>query len=135
MMKLAELIKEHQIDVHDYLDREEIVPVYAGLQFQGDVAVVPEKSGKASKDAKQVPAEGIAVVRGENGGNTHALVASGAVTFAPESTGLSLGTLSVAEGATAYLSHPEHGYLGIAPGNYNIRRQREQADEIRVVAD
>jgi hypothetical protein len=46
-----------------------------------------------------------------------------------------VGVFTVTEGATAYLAHPEHGYMGIAPGTYTVRRQREQADEIRQVAD
>jgi len=47
---------------------------------------------------------------------------------------LGLGVLTVAEGV-AYLAHPEHAFSGIAPGTYELRRQREQADEIRRVAD
>jgi len=38
-------------------------------------------------------------------------------------------------GALAELGHPEHGYNGIAPGSYEIRRQREMAEEIRMVQD
>ncbi len=53
----------------------------------------------------------------------------------PDRQELLLGHLTVAAGAVAHLAHPEHGYASIAPGNYVIRRQREQADEIRVVAD
>ena len=41
----------------------------------------------------------------------------------------------IAEESTAYLAHPEHGYTGIGPGTYRISRQREQADEIRLVQD
>lgn len=46
-----------------------------------------------------------------------------------------VAVLSVPEGSTAYLGHPEHGYMGIAPGDYTISRQREMADQIRRVAD
>ena len=48
---------------------------------------------------------------------------------------LTVATLSVPDGATAWLGHPEHAYLGIGPGTYEVRRQREQAEELRVVAD
>mgnify|MGYP002137333857 CR=1 FL=1 len=48
---------------------------------------------------------------------------------------LELGTVTVPDGAAAHLVHPEHGAQGIAPGTYRIRRQREQADQIRMVAD
>jgi len=39
--------------------------------------------------------------------------------------GLDLGVLTVAEGAVAYLAHPEHAYSGIGAGTYVLRRQRE----------
>ena len=48
---------------------------------------------------------------------------------------LIVARLAVPAGAVAYLGHPEHGYLGIGPGTYELRRQREQADELRMVAD
>ena len=77
---------------------------------------------------------GIPVVRGEAGGNTHALVGTGFWRATPQAE-LQLGELTVPEGGVAYLAHPEHGYLGIAAGTYSVCRQREQADEIRMVAD
>jgi len=134
-MTLKEAISKHGVEVHDYLDREALVPVHTGMQRQGDVLVVPAK-GKASGEAVQVPAQGIPVVRGEAGGNTHLLLAEGDVKWTVDnSTTLSLGTLTVAQGATAWLAHPEHAYSGIGPGTYSIKRQREQADEIRLVQD
>jgi hypothetical protein len=131
---LTALIERHGVEVHDYLDRAELVPVLGGLQFQGDVAVVPAPSGTAGKP---VPAAGVPVVRGESGGNTHLLLADGEVLWAPGAgaTALDLGAVNVPAGATAWLAHPEHGYLGIGPGSYWLRRQREQADEIRLVQD
>ena len=83
-----------------------------------------------------VPPEGIPVVRGEAGGNTHLLVAEGPVSWAPNTTDRAIqGSLVVEEGGVAYLTHPEHGCQGIGPGHYTVRRQREQAEEIRIVAD
>lgn len=135
MQTLEQLVGSFGIDVDQHLDREDIVPVVNGLQRQGDVIVIPTPDVKV-QGGKQVPAQGVAVVRGENGGNTHLLLASGDVKYAVvESDRLDIGTFTVAEGATAYLAHPEHGYAGIAPGTYTVRRQREQADEIRMVAD
>lgn len=135
MHTLATLIAEHGVDVHDHLDRDDIVPVHGALQFQGDVAVIPLDE-PARVGAVQVPAEGIPVVRGEAGGHTHLLLASGPVTWSPvDRVGLDLGVLTVADDATGYLAHPEHGYLGVGPGRYVLRRQREQANEIRMVAD
>lgn len=136
-VKLADLIDRHGVDVLEHLDRQVSVPTLDGLQFQGDVAVIPTRELGIGAGAV-VPTAGIPVVRGENGGNTHLLLAQGDVRFAaaeqaPQS--LRLGVLTVQAGATAFLAHPEHGYCGIAAGTYEIRRQREQADEIRIVAD
>lgn len=137
MQTLATLIDRHGVD---HLDRDVTVPIHAGLQFQGDVAVIPTQH-PVHKSPQPVPATGVAVVRGENGGNTHLLIAEGpGVLWAPaperrDPTALDLGTLTVPAGSTAYLAHPEHAYAGIAPGSYTIRRQREQAEEVRLVAD
>ncbi len=136
MKLLHELIDQHGVDVLAHLDRQAAVPVLSGLQAQGDVIVVPADSAPATTSVQ--PA-GFPVVEGESGGNTHLLLAEGDVRFDQSSTtsgaDLVLGTLTVAEGATAYLAHPEHAYTGIAPGTYELRRQREQADEIRMVQD
>lgn len=141
---LADVIDRHGVDVLEHLDRQMDVPVLGGLQAQGDVIVVPSgiAAGTSSRFMRvastPVPATGVAVVRGENGGNTHLLLAEGDVRWnviERADNGLDLGFLAVADGATAFLAHPEHGYAGIAPGRYVIRRQREQADEIRLVQD
>lgn len=118
----------------EHLEEVEI-PVLSGLQRQGDVLVVPMRAGQIA-GLKPVPREGVVVVRGENGGNTHLLVADGDVQFAPnEARGQTLGSLLVGDGAVAYLTHPEHGFNAIGTGSYTVRRQREQADEIRIIAD
>lgn len=130
------------IQVDEHHDRQADIPVLAGLQFQGDVAVIPQ-TGLITADvtAAPVPREGIAVVRGESGGNTHLLLAAGPCHWTPSPTAgthpddLDLGTLTVAEGSTAYLAHPEHAYAGISTGTYVLRRQREQADVARFVED
>ncbi len=121
--------------VADWADDIEI-PVLSGLQRQGDVIVIPA-TGKATT---AVPATGCPVVRGEADGNTHAIHAdhdAGVTCDTTTATGASLkvATLTVPAGATAWLGHPEHGFIGIAPGCYEIRRQREMAEELRVVAD
>lgn len=131
---LEQAIDRFQVDVHEHLDRDELIPMLSGLQRQGDVLVLPA----SAKATTPVPAAGFPVVRGEAGGNTHLLLAIGDVRFDVKSvsaTNLTLGVLTVGPDAEAFLAHPEHGYLGIAPGDYEIRRQREQADELRLVAD
>ncbi|HET7397650.1 MAG TPA: hypothetical protein VFJ94_03920 [Intrasporangium sp.] len=113
------------------------IPVLTGMQRQGDVLVIPSPAGKNA--TTPVPATGTPVVRGENGGNTHAIYPDGpgvaCDTFAADGASLRVATLTVPAGSTAYLGHPEHGFMGIGPGRYELRRQREMADELRVVAD
>lgn len=122
--------------VTDYADDFE-VPVSTGLQRQGDVIVVPSRDVSASTP---VPAAGCPVVRGESGGNTHAIYADAGAgvlcdTRTPAPGDLVVATLVVPEGATAWLGHPEHAYTGVGPGRYEVRRQQEQADTLRLVAD
>ena len=136
MNTLTTLARRHNVELNEHLIADAEVPVLTGVQRQGDVLVVPTRKG--AETGSPVPPEGVAVVRGENGGNTHLLVADGAVTWRavrPQRGSLALGVVTVEGGATAYLAHPEHGFMGIGAGTYRISRQREQADEIRVVAD
>lgn len=126
------ILDRHDVEVPAHLEQQAGVPVLAGMQRQGDVFVLPCLPGSTGEP---VPPAGVAVVRGESGGNTHLLVADGPVRWRPESRGVDLGVVTVSDGGAAYLLHPEHGAQGIAPGSYLLRRQREQADEIRLVAD
>lgn len=132
---LADVLDLTEADVLDHLDRSVSVPVLAGLQPQGDIIVIPIKA--AVWDARPVPAAGVPVVRGENGGNTHLLIGDGPLSWAPNPrTGAqTLGEVVVPAGSVGYLIHSEHGAMGIAPGMYVVRRQREMADEIRLVQD
>lgn len=130
---LAERFGTARLDHLEDLD----VQVLTGLQRQGDVMIAPMRDGQTT-GLEQVKPEGLIVVRGENGGNTHLLLAEGDVQFAPRddrATPNLLGILKVLKGAVAWLTHPEHGYMGIGEGTYTVRRQREQADAIRLVAD
>lgn len=132
---LAELITTHQVEVDPHLDRQLTIPIHTGPQRQGDVIILPRPDRPAA--TTPVPAAGTPVVRGENGGNTHAMVGTDARCDLRTATAddLTLAILTVPAGATCYLAHPEHGYMGIGAGTYEIRRQREQADELRIVAD
>lgn len=135
MATTTQMIAHTGVDVITEQDLDLEIPVLGGVQRQGDVLVRP--ADVTANTA--VPITGTPVVRGENGGNTHAIYAADGPVFcdvtAGSPTDLRIAVLSVPEGSTAYLGHPEHGYSGIAPGDYEIRRQREQAEEMRMVAD
>jgi hypothetical protein len=139
VLTIEQAIATYGVNVDEHLDRQATIPVLAGLQFQGDVAIVPDQmcGGQLVEATTSVPRAGVAVVRGENGGNTHLLLGERCF-FDPARVGdedLELGVLTVPVGEVAYVAHPEHAYSGIAPGNYELRRQREQADVIRLVQD
>lgn len=135
MHTLADMETHYGITHLDHLDKQAAIPTASRLAFQGDVAIIRTNRATASKTP--ISATGYPVVQGEAGGNTHALFGTGFFTPTSGATtrNLSLGTLTVPEGEQVLLSHPEHGGLLIDPGTYQMRRQREQADEIRVLAD
>lgn len=135
MATTTEMIAATGINVITEQDFDLDIPVLGGVQRQGDVLVRPADVTATTP----VPGAGTPVVRGENGGNTHAVYAADGSVFcdvlAPTAGDLRVAVLTVPEGSVAYLGHPEHGYQGIAPGSYEIRRQREMAEEMRMVAD
>ena len=122
------------------LDTQIDVPILTGAQRQGDVIVLPRPNRAPATTPS--PAAGVQVVRAEASANTHSLMSwDGPGCFFDADTsggdsGLVLGTLTVPDGASAYLVHTEeHGANGIAPGTYELRRQREFAGEWQRVAD
>jgi hypothetical protein len=136
---LAQAETHYGITHHDYLDKTADIPVVTGVAAQGDIIIVRRDQAKTA--TTPIPATGYPVVRGENGGNTHAVFGPGCYTPATRNDDLSnpsnldLGTLTVPAGNQVLLSHPEHGGLIITGGTYLIRRQRQQADIIRFVED
>jgi hypothetical protein len=132
-MVIADVERRLNVKIDEHLIRDVEIPVHTGPQRQGDVVAIP----CARKATMPLTLAGVAVVRGENGGNTHALHADrGDSFFNPNlGSGQILGWLTVAAGSVSILSHPEHGFMAFGPGSYEIRRQREMADEIRLVQD
>lgn len=132
-MLVHEAVKAHGVEVFDWLARDAEIPVVTTAACQGDVSVLKVTTKPATTP---IPEAGVAVVRGENGGNTHSLHGNGFFDFAKTSAeSLKLGTLTVPDGSTVVLAHPEHGFMEIAPGTYQVGRQREWAGEWRQVAD
>lgn len=134
----ADVLGSHKISVPDHLVEDAEVPVLCGPQRQGDVAWWPVNPAEVCGELAPIGKQGVAVVVGENGGNTHRLI--GDATWVPASqndpASTLLGWMSVADGATAFLIHDdEHGANGIGTGTYRVNRKIEQADVIRRVAD
>lgn len=139
MSTLGQILDRAGIGTLGVLDAQVDIPVLTGAQCQGDLIVLP-RPGKTA--TTPIPQTGVEVVRSEAGGNTHSLLSWDGPTCLWDTdrrggdTGLTLGVLTVPDGATAYLVHTEeHGANGFGPGSYEIRRQREQADIVRLVAD
>lgn len=134
---LAAVLDQAGVSSLGVLDAQIDVPVLTGMQRQGDLLIVPAPS--ASPATTPVPAEGVVVVAAESANrNTHSLHGfDGPVCFdRAVGRGQTVGTLTVPDGSSAYLVHTEeHGANAFGPGTYRIVRQREQADEIRMVAD
>lgn len=118
------------------------IPVLSGPQCQGDVSICPASlygTKPTFGDAVPVTGAGVEVIRGGAMNNAHTLrslddfVTWEPVAFSDE--GVALGRLTVPAGAACFLEHPEHGFNGVGAGSYVVGRQREQAEQIRMVAD
>lgn len=147
MKTMQTLIDEHGLvpdaSVFEQIEAELEIPVYSAVQFQGDLAFLPlpvvEIQVSPRMDAKwlPVPKAGVALLTGQ-GGHTHRLVADPGsarwTTDVVDGSGQALGVIDVKE--PAYVQHEEHGALGLAPGQWVVRRQVEWADQQRqLVAD
>jgi hypothetical protein len=134
---LGELTARHGFEVLEHLEAQVEVPVHSGLQAQGDLLIVQvlQHRRPGTSVRTEVPAAGIAVIEAVGSGHEHRLFAGapGTAWFTPAAGGQDIGVLECTE--PAYLLHPEHGATGVAPGAYMLRRQREQADEERLIAD
>ena len=126
----------------DHLIADAEVPVLTGVQFQGDIGIIPADQDRFNSNAvplHPVPDKGVQAVTGEATGNTHWLhrgFDSPGVMFGRVNHELVIGVVSVPEGQTAELIHTdEHGANAMGPGVYVLRGKREQADIVRRVAD
>ena len=134
-MTLGSLESKYGTALLDHLDREVTIPILDAPQTQGDLGVLPAAFKRISKQATTpVPPEGTVVIEGQH---DHRLLGDGPIFFdRPRGMTMpSIGVLRVPEGSVAWLAHAEHGYLGVAPGDYWISGQREWAGEWRRIAD
>lgn len=143
MNTLTTILDRAGITVPDETIADIEIPAHTGPQRQGDVGIFPRPTIGAAEltDMTVIPTQGIPVVRGEATGNTHLLMPEPGcdIRWRPHDArngDVLLGVLHVPDGAVAHLIHTdEHGANSIGPGTYRITGKREQADEIRRVAD
>lgn len=142
MSTFQAVLARYNVEVPEGLLAEAEVPVLTGNQRQGDVGIFARAQAGAAELAQMVlvPLSGVQVVRGELGGNTHWLSADGPVFWqanpATSATDLTLGVVHVPAGSIGYLIHEEeHGANAFGPGTYRMVGKREQAAELRRVAD
>jgi|SRR5581483_3180695 len=98
---------------------------------QGDVMII--RVDEIPAGAKPVPRDNsrIVLAYGEVTGHAHA-IADREVTMLEVDDGIRYLDVQM----EAFLRHEEHGTIALAPGKYEVRRQREYAPEaIRNVAD
>lgn len=138
-MTYQDAIDRVGVSLPEHLVADAEVPVLTDPQAQGDIGIIPAAMlGFTGKAHTFTPVgNGVQVVTGEATGNTHWLHSDHpGVAWARLDQDLVIGLVKVPEDATAYLIHTdEHGANGIGPGVYALTGKREQADEIRRVAD
>jgi len=132
-MHLTDLLDRTGLTVLDHLEKQTVVPVIDGLQAQGDLIVIPLALLSPvtlwdNSSWRQVPPQGVELIRGVAGNNPHTLVADpGTCHWTPSVRDpLHLAVAAFENTTPAYLIHPEHGGSGIAPGRWLVRRQQER---------
>lgn len=106
--------------------------------FQGDVMFT--RVAKAPKAAQPVemPGDRIVLALGEATGHHHSLPKARGVALleAPERTKedelLNVRFLQIMEGATATITHQEHGPITLTPGTWRVSQQREYTEKVIV---
>ncbi len=145
MTTLTDLTELVEFTFDPHLVPDDPTPVLTEPQAQGDIYILPV-AGTLHGVAGVYPARGEAsplgsgfdIIEGQGIRNPHTLRSfDDGVTVTAGTAGypFDVATLTVPDGAAAFLLHPEHGANGIGPGVYVLRRQREQAEEVRAVAD
>jgi hypothetical protein len=138
-MTYQDAIDRVGVTLPEHLVADAEVPVLTAPQAQGDIGIIPAALlGLTGKGNHFTPVgAGVQVVTGEATGNTHWLHSDNpGVTWSRLDRDLVIGLVQIPDDATAYLIHTdEHGANGIGPGLYALTGKREQADEIRRVAD
>lgn len=101
---------------------------------QGDVLIIPVAKMPENLEPIARDKGRVVLAYGEITGHAHTVKDKRAALFRDPK--LAAVFMHVSGDATVALEHEEHGTIEIAPGDYEIRRQREYTPEaIRTVAD
>jgi hypothetical protein len=132
MTTLGELLTRYDVTVLDHLDCQAAIPIVTRSAAQGDISFLKVTTKPATTP---VPPGGVVLAEGREG-HAHRLMPGAFFDRAPSRPGsLVIGTMTVPDGAEGYVAHDEHGFMGFAPGTYQVGGQREYAGEWRAVAD
>lgn len=123
--------------VRNDLNLSDPLPTIVGLPVaQGDVIALPRPQLKTDAEFKAVPSNGVVIVAGIH---DHLLQSDSGATWAKAdglTSVLDVAVVDVPKDAVCFLMHTdEHGATGLGEGRWLIRRQREMAEEQRIVAD
>jgi hypothetical protein len=117
-------------------------PTVGVPEAQGDLIFLPwptdvQPERRARDIAEARPLERPEVLVEGRGGNAHVLVDPDGAGVRWDSYGSAqtLGVLVVPDGARACVDHRQHGRNALGPGVWVVRRQRVQADEVRLARD
>lgn len=132
-MTLTEARELSGCDFYDYLDVEATIPTVTAAACQGDVSILRVTIPPA---VTPIPAAGVVVASGQ-GGHDHTITGAGMFDRWDSRLrdDLTVGLLTVPEGATVLMTHQEHGAILFSAGTYQIGSQREYAGQWRAVAD
>ena len=135
MTSIKEMVDLTSKTVLDHLDHDAEVPRINSIAAQGDVLIHRVTTRPATTPMPRT----VIVVQSEASTNTHTLHPNGTCYYDaianPRVIDPVIGTLTVPEESTAFLSHQEHAGIEVLPGTYEIRRQRELAGEWAFVND
>lgn len=111
--------------------------VFRGLMRQGDVLLVPTSDDAPNGQGVEREGGRLVLAEGEATGHAHAIRASHArllrdvrptgIVHRRHGARVEQRLVLVVEDKPALLEHEEHGPIMVAPGVYEVRRQREYA--------
>lgn len=133
-LTMSDVARRASVQLYEHIEAElgDVIPAeQTTLCIQGDVAFIPTTPGNET-GFEPVGAAGRVLVAGDH---DHVLVADADVCEIRTVSGSGADVAVIRNTKTAYVVHAEHAATALAPGCWTVRRQREHAEEQRLVAD